>query len=109
MHASVFMKKKIISISLVFVLGAPAFGLAQSKTPADTSKIPASQRLENWEDSSNAKLISPVVVVAYGSQKKSSVTGAIAQISDSQMYKRPLTNITEALVGDAPGIQGTLS
>ena len=55
------------------------------------------------------RLMTGVVVVAYGSQKKSSVTGAIAQISDSQIARRPLTNIAEALTGAAPGIQSTLS
>ena len=80
----IFMKKKIISISLVLVLGVlPAVSFAQTKTPVDTSKIPASQRLQNWDDSSTAKMLESVVVVAYGAQKKSSVTGAIAQITDS--------------------------
>ena len=104
------MKKKIVSISVVFVLGIlPAVCFAQTKAPADTSKIPASQRLQNWDDSSTAKVLGSVVVVAYGSQKRSSVTGAIAQISDSQIARRPLTNIAEALTGAAPGIQSTLS
>ena len=104
------MNKKIIPISIVAILVGvlPVVGLAQTQ-PVDTSKIPASQRLQNWEDSNNAKAMTGVVVVAYGSQKKSSVTGAIAQISDSQIARRPLTNIAEALTGAAPGIQSTLS
>ena len=79
------MKKKIVSISLIVVLGVlPAVCFAQTKAPVDTSKIPASQRLQNWDDSSTAKMLGSVVVVAYGSQKRSSVTGAIAQISDAR-------------------------
>jgi TonB-linked SusC/RagA family outer membrane protein len=104
------MKKKIVSISMVLVLGVlPAICFAQTKAPVDTSKIPPSQRLQNWDDSSTAKVLGSVVVVAYGSQKRSAVTGAIAQISDSQIARRPLTNIAEALTGAAPGIQSTLS
>ncbi len=87
----------------------PTLSQAQNKPAIDTSKIPASQRLQNWEDSANAKGMSAVVVVAYGAQKKSAVTGAVAQISDSMIAKRPLTNIAEALTGAAPGIQSTLS
>src|SRR3954468_10182816 len=105
------MKKEIIYITILVLLFTilSVACLAQNNSKADTSKIPASQRLQNWDDTSNSKVISPVIVVAYGSQKKSSVTGAIAQINDSQMYRRPLTNIAEALVGSAPGIQSTLS
>jgi TonB-linked SusC/RagA family outer membrane protein len=104
------MKKIIVYIlPVVFVLGAfSQMALAQGQRPVDTTRIPASQRLQNWEDSSNAKGMASVVVVAYGAQKKSSVTGAIAQISDSQIAKRPLTNIADALAGAAPGIQSTL-
>src|SRR4051794_9790801 len=94
-YVQVFMKKKIIPVSWVVLLlsGLPFLSKAQTKPSADTSKIPPSQRLQNWEDSANAKGMSGVVVVAYGAQKKSAVTGAIAQISDSQIAKRPLTNI----------------
>ena len=74
----------------------------------DTSKIPASQRLQNWDDSSTAKTLEAVVVVAYGAQKKSSVTGAVAQLSEKMIAKRPVTNIADALAGSAPGIQSTL-
>lgn len=108
------MKKKIFSISMiVLVLGAFPAAFAQNKPsgkPAiDTSKIPPSQRLQNWSDTSTAKKLDGVVVVAYGAQKKSSVTGAIAQVTEKQIAKRPLTNIAEVLTGSAPGIQSTLS
>jgi outer membrane receptor for ferrienterochelin and colicin len=58
---------------------------------------------------STAKKLDSVVVVAYGAQKKSSVTGAIAQISEKQIARRPITNIADALAGSAPGIQTTMS
>jgi TonB-dependent SusC/RagA subfamily outer membrane receptor len=113
------MKTIIVSVSMTaLLLGAmPALCVAQTKGSSqpkyppgiDTSKIPASQRLQNWDDSTTAKTLNSVVVVAYGSQKKSAVTGAIAQVSDSQIARRPLTNIAEALTGAAPGIQSTLS
>src|SRR5687768_2593372 len=94
-----FMKKNIVSVSmLALVLSAlPGLSRAQNKPTIDTSRIPPSQRLQNWDDSTNAKGMSGVVVVAYGAQKKAAVTGAIAQVTDSMIAKRPLTNIAEAL------------
>ncbi|MCU7547890.1 SusC/RagA family TonB-linked outer membrane protein [Chitinophagaceae bacterium LB-8] len=114
------MKTKILSVTIVALfLGAfPVVSDAQQQGPGrsaskpvvDTSKIPIYQRPQKWkEDSSNVRTIEGVVVVAYGAQKRSAVTGAIAQISDSQMVRRPVTNLAEALTGAAPGIQSTLS
>ncbi len=106
------MKKEIIflaALSVIFI-AFPFVSHAQQgkKQQVDTSKIPASQRLQNWEDSSTAKNLEAVVVVAYGAQKKSSVTGAVAQLSEKMIAKRPVTNIADALAGSAPGIQSTL-
>ncbi|HEX6181740.1 MAG TPA: SusC/RagA family TonB-linked outer membrane protein [Chitinophagaceae bacterium] len=105
------MKKKIFAVKMIaVVIGVfPVAAMAQNKPAADTSKIPASQRLQNWDDSSTARVLDSAVVVAYGAQKKSSVTGAIAQISEKQIARRPITNIADALTGSAPGIQSTLS
>jgi len=111
------MKKEIISLALIAVCfavlpldsNAQQSEKRQSAPAVDTSKIPASQRLQNWDDSSTAKTLEGVVVVAYGAQKKSSVTGAVAQLSEKMIAKRPVTNIADALAGSAPGIQSTLS
>src|SRR5215471_4639188 len=113
------MKKIITSVSMAALMMAacPVISSAQNKNPIDsskknpidTSKIPLNQRLQNWDDPNNAKVGGNIVVVAYGSQKKSAVTGAIAQISDSQLARRPLTNIADGLTGAAPGIQSTMS
>lgn len=48
-----------------------------------------------------------VVVVAYGTQKKESITGSIATIGAKQLENRLTTNITQALAGAAPGISAT--
>lgn len=48
-----------------------------------------------------------IVVVAYGQQKKSSLTGAVSTISSKDLEDRLTTNITQALAGAAPGIQTT--
>lgn len=56
---------------------------------------------------STAKALSEVVVVAYGTKKKESITGSIAVIGAEQLQTRLATNITQALAGAAPGISAT--
>jgi TonB-linked SusC/RagA family outer membrane protein len=46
-----------------------------------------------------------VVVVGYGVQKKSSVTGAIAQVKSEDMENRTITRPEQALQGKAAGVQ----
>ncbi len=53
---------------------------------------------------SNAQL-DEVVVVAYGTQKKRSVTGAISTIKGDQLSKQPLLTAVQGIQGLAPGIQ----
>ncbi|QNR82958.1 TonB-dependent receptor [Pedobacter riviphilus] len=48
--------------------------------------------------------LNEVVVVAYGTQKKSSLTGAIATITPKQLKERPVTSIQNALQGISPGL-----
>lgn len=48
-----------------------------------------------------------VVVVAYGTQKKGNMTGSAANIGSDVLEKRPVTNISQALAGAAPGIAAT--
>lgn len=48
-----------------------------------------------------------VVVIAYGTQKKSSVTGAISTVDAATIEKRPITSVTAALEGTTPGITTT--
>jgi TonB-linked SusC/RagA family outer membrane protein len=46
-----------------------------------------------------------VVVVAYGTQKKGSVTGAIATVSNKELVKVSNNDLTNALTGRAPGVR----
>lgn len=48
-----------------------------------------------------------VVVIAYGTAKKGSFTGATAQIDSKKIETRPITNVTSAIEGTNPGIQVT--
>jgi TonB-dependent starch-binding outer membrane protein SusC len=48
--------------------------------------------------------LSDVVVVGYGTQKKVTVTGAVAQIKGSELAKSPTVNLSNALAGRLPGV-----
>jgi len=45
-----------------------------------------------------------VVVVGYGTQKKSDITGSLASVSAEQIEEIPVTNVNQALQGRAAGV-----
>jgi TonB-linked SusC/RagA family outer membrane protein len=53
--------------------------------------------------------IEEVLVVAYGTAKKSSFTGSASLVNSEKIAARPLTNITDALLGTAPGVSVSAS
>jgi len=57
----------------------------------------------------NAQVIDEVVVVAYGTAKKSSFTGSASTVKSEQIEKRQVSNITNALSGQVAGVQVTSS
>jgi TonB-linked SusC/RagA family outer membrane protein len=59
-------------------------------------KVYLSPAVENIDD---------VIVVAYGTQKKESLTGAVSQINAEDIENRLTTSVTGALEGAAPGVQ----
>lgn len=46
-----------------------------------------------------------IVVIGYGTQKKSDVTGSVASISSEDVNRTPSSNVGELLRGKAPGLQ----
>jgi TonB-linked SusC/RagA family outer membrane protein len=52
----------------------------------------------------DVKGLDEVVVVGYGTQKRQSITGAVSQISGSELLKAPVGNITSRLGGVVPGV-----
>lgn len=57
----------------------------------------------------DANKLNEIVVVGYGSVKKSDLTGAVASISGNELKKIPVSNIAEALTGRIAGVQVTSS
>ena len=56
---------------------------------------------------SDAKALDEVMVVAYGTAKKSSFTGSAAAIGSEKLESRPVTNVTKALDGQVAGVTVT--
>jgi TonB-linked SusC/RagA family outer membrane protein len=52
----------------------------------------------------NAQLLDEVVVVAYGQQRKVSVTGAISTIQTKELKQSPAANLSATLAGRLPGL-----
>jgi TonB-linked SusC/RagA family outer membrane protein len=52
----------------------------------------------------DALALNEVVVVGYGVQKKVNLTGAVDQVTSEVFEKRPITNISQGLVGVVPNL-----
>ena len=52
-------------------------------------------------------MLDEVLVVAYGTAKKSSFTGSASTISNEKLELRPITNLTKGLEGQATGLLTT--
>ncbi|MDR1918808.1 MAG: carboxypeptidase-like regulatory domain-containing protein, partial [Tannerellaceae bacterium] len=55
----------------------------------------------------DAQALDDVVVVAYGTQKKATLTGSIANITTNDLKQSPTANLTNALAGRLPGLIAT--
>lgn len=53
----------------------------------------------------DAEILDEVMVVAFGTQKKSSFTGSAAVVSTEELSKKTTTNVADALVGSVAGLQ----
>ena len=73
-------------------------GYQTKEVAAITSKLKINMKEDN-------KMLDDVVVVGYGVQKKSSVTGAISQVKKEDMENRTITNAKAALQGKTAGVQ----
>lgn len=57
--------------------------------------------------SSTTTGLNQLVVVGYGTQKKSDLTGSVAQVSNAELKAVPVYNVGEALQGRASGVRVT--
>lgn len=55
------------------------------------------------------ELLDELVVVGYGTAKKENLTGAVDQVTSEAFENRPITNVTQGLVGVIPNLNVTLT
>lgn len=58
-------------------------------------------------EESTGNVLSDVVIVGYGTQKKVNLTGAVSQITSKEIENRPVSNIGQALQGTIPNLNVT--
>ncbi len=69
-----------------------------------TQKVQASGNMKVVLENDD-KMLDEVMVVAYGTQKKSAFTGSATQVDSKAIEAHVSTNVTSALAGSAPGVQ----
>lgn len=73
----------------------------------ETQQVTIKPGVMRIELQSDENLIDEVVVVAYGTAKKSSFTGSASVVGAKNIEKRAITNATSALEGNTSGVQVT--
>lgn len=53
---------------------------------------------------SDAQQLDEVVIVGYGEQKKSTLTGAVSTLQNKALVKAPVANVTNSITGRIPGV-----
>ncbi|WP_037497747.1 SusC/RagA family TonB-linked outer membrane protein [Sphingobacterium deserti] len=72
-------------------------------------EIPAESDLSAIQLTPSTKDLDEVVVIAYGTSKKSDFTGSVSTISGEQLQRAQVSSISKALQGLAPGLQSVSS
>ena len=70
-----------------------------------TREVPVDDRVEVVLESDQQVLDEVLVTVAYGTAKRSSLTGAISSVDQSKIELRPTSSVTSALEGSTSGVQ----
>lgn len=52
----------------------------------------------------DATSLNDIVVVGFGTQKRANLTGAVSTVTSKELVNRPVTNLSDALQGAAPGL-----
>ncbi|MBU3024130.1 SusC/RagA family TonB-linked outer membrane protein [Zobellia galactanivorans] len=57
----------------------------------------------------DAASLDEVVVIGYGTQKKSDLTGAVGSVSSAELQERPAASLTQSLSGKMPGVSVSIN
>jgi len=92
-----------ITLSKPAILVISFVGYAQKSVPADGNNLALTVVLTENTD----KNLSEIVVVGYGTQKKSDITGSVTSIPKARFSELPVTNVLQAIQGVAAGVNIT--
>ncbi|MFN5575471.1 MAG: carboxypeptidase-like regulatory domain-containing protein, partial [Bacteroidota bacterium] len=63
------------------------------------------QTVINVTLSPDSKVLSEVVVIGYGTQRKSDLTGSVSSVKENDLLERPSPSLNQALAGRMAGVQ----
>ena len=87
-----------------FVLSVPTGAMLEISCIGYTTQVvPASQNLTVAMEPEN-RALDEAVVIAYGQQKKVTITGAVSAMGNDDIMKSPVANVANALQGNLPGV-----
>lgn len=71
-----------------------------------SKEVPVSgQQVINISLEKDVAGLEEVVVIGYGTQRRSDLTGAVGSINARQLEERPVTSLNQAIAGRIPGVQ----
>ncbi len=112
-NASVLIKGSAKGVTTMqdgsFTLSVPATAktLVISSVNFTTVEVAIKSTLINVTLQSSTSSLEEVVVVGYGTQKRSQVTAAVTNISGAKLENKPFAALDQMLQGAAPGLQAT--
>jgi len=71
---------------------------------ADQDAVVTAEGVLNIALQPSVNSLEQVVVVGYGTQKKATLTGSVAEVSGNEIRKSPAPNVSNSLVGRLPGL-----
>ena len=63
------------------------------------------QTVVNVSMEEDVQSLDEIVVIGYGTQKRSDLTGAVGSVNVEQLQERPATSLNQAMAGRIPGVQ----
>ena len=66
--------------------------------------VTAAKTVYEIKMASDSEQLSEIVVIGYGTQKKSHLTGAISKVENESLYQLPIARVDDALIGQVSGV-----
>ena len=86
-------------------VSGPSVVLVYSSVGYNTQEVSVGTKGQiNVALAADTKALTEVVVVGYGTQKKSQLTGAISSVTSKQITEMPITNLGQAMQGRVAGV-----